>query len=84
MACWTLKDLNNWTDLSVIPNIIKLDISSNKLTEIPLKVFKLITLQEFKCYNTQLTDLPNEIGQLIKLQTFDCSCNQLSNLPNEI
>jgi Leucine-rich repeat (LRR) protein len=84
MASWTLKDLNNWTDLSVIPNVISLDISNNNLTEIPLKVFKLITLQKFYCFNNQLTNLPNKIRQLINLQLFYCSNNQLTNLPNEI
>ena len=46
MASWTLKDLDNWTDLSVIPNVIELDISNSNLNEIPLKVFKLTTLQK--------------------------------------
>ena len=68
MATWTLKDLNNWTDLSVIPNVISLDISNNRLKKIPLKVFKLITLQRFYCYENQLTMIPKEIGQLINLQ----------------
>jgi Leucine-rich repeat (LRR) protein len=84
MASWKLKDLDNWTDLSVIPNVIELDISNNNLTEIPLKVFKLINLQIFNCTYNQLTNLPNEIGQLINLQEFYCSFIQLTNLPNEI
>jgi Leucine-rich repeat (LRR) protein len=84
MASWTLKDLNNWTDLSIIPNVIELDISFNLLNKIPLKVFKLITLQKFKCNNIQLKNIPKEIGQLINLQIFNCFNNQLTNLPNEI
>ncbi len=84
MATWTLKDLNNWTDLSVIPNVIELNITYNKLTEIPLKTFKLITLHKFECSFNQLVSLPKEIGQLINLQEFYCYNNKLTSLPKEI
>jgi Leucine-rich repeat (LRR) protein len=89
MASWTIEDLNNWTNVLVIPNVIKLDISNNYLKvillkEIPLKVFKLTNLQYFNCSNNLLTCLPNEIKQLINLQIFGCSYNQIINLPNEI
>jgi Leucine-rich repeat (LRR) protein len=84
MASWTIKDLNNWTDLSVIPNVMELDISLNNLKEIPLKVFKLTTLQILNCFNNNLIKIPNEIGRLINLQNFICSENSLIMLPNEI
>jgi Leucine-rich repeat (LRR) protein len=84
MANWTLKDLDNWTDLSVIPNVIKLNISNNKLTEIPLKVFKLINLQELVCYNNTLSNLPCEIQQLVNLKILICTDNKLKKLPKEI
>ena len=75
MAHWTLSELNNWTDLSVIPNVIGLNISYSKLKEIPPKVFKLITLQTLFCFNNELTCLPKEIGQLINLQNLFCYDN---------
>jgi Leucine-rich repeat (LRR) protein len=84
MASWTLKDLNKWKDLSIIPNVIKLDISSENLIHIPLKVFKLINLQEFNCYFNKIKKLPKEIGQLINLQRFNCCNNKLTYLPKEI
>ena len=84
MASWTLNDLNNWTDLSVIPNVKELYISCSILKEIPLKVFKLVTLQKFWCTDNYITNLPNEIGQLINLQFFFCDYNELTFLPNEI
>jgi Leucine-rich repeat (LRR) protein len=84
MASWQLEDLDGWTDLSVIPNVIELNISFIKLIEIPLKVFKLITLQKIICSYNQLTRIPNEIEQLINLQEFNCSNNQLINLPKQI
>ena len=80
MASWTIEDLNNWTDLLVIPNVISLDISNNNLTEIPLKVFKLINLQEFNCYFNKIKKLPKEIGQLINLQIFYCPYNKLKKI----
>ncbi len=84
MATWTLEDLDNWTDLSVIPNVIKLNISFKNLTKIPSKVFKLITLQQLYCSGNKLTWIPTKIGQLINLCKFYCYDNQLTNLPNEI
>ena len=84
MASWTLKELDNWTDLSFIPNVIKLDIAINKLTKIPLKVFKLTSLQILNCYYNKITKIPKEIRQLINLKEFNCHSNKLKKLPKEI
>ena len=64
---WNYNDLCNWTDESIIPNVIVLNISNNNIKVLPLKIFKLTNLQKFSCSDNKLTNLPNEIGQLINL-----------------
>ena len=70
MASWTIKELNNWTDLSVIPNVIELNISFNKLIKIPLKVFKLITLQELNYSYNGLSFILYVMQIILKLIAF--------------
>ena len=81
---WNYNDLCNWTDENDIPNVITLNISNNKIKILPLKIFKLINLQELNCYNNKLTNLPNEIGQLINLQIFYYSNNLINYIPPNI
>ena len=78
---WLYNDLMEWDDsVGPIPNVVTLNISHKGLTELPMKIFKLISLQKFNCSYNKLTELPKEIGQLISLQKFDCSCNKLTEL----
>ena len=82
---WKYTDLMDWDDtVGPIPNVVWLDISHNGLTELPIKIFKLVSLQIFYCYSNKLTELPKEIGQLVLLQTFSCDFNKLTELPKEI
>ena len=82
---WEYDDLIAWNDMvGNIPNVTKLNISCNNLTELPQKIFKLISLHEFYCYYNKLTELPKEIGQLTSLQIFSCDNNELTKLPKEI
>jgi Leucine-rich repeat (LRR) protein len=80
MASWTLEDLENWTDMSIIPNVIKLNITSCSRTDIPLKVFKLITLQELNYSFNGLSFISCVIQIVLKLIAFqDLGC-----IPKEI
>ena len=52
---WNYNDLMTWDDtVGPIPNVVKLDISNNGLTELPMKIFKLVSLQQFSCDQNQL------------------------------
>jgi Leucine-rich repeat (LRR) protein len=62
----------------------KLDLCGCKLTEIPLKVFELTSLQELYLHRNQLTTLPPEIGRLTSLQVLNLYNNQFTTLPPEI
>ena len=82
---WTYNDLMDWDDaVGIIPNVVALDIPDKNLTQLPIKIFKLTSLQIFYCRYNHLTELPKEIGQLVSLQEFSCSSNQLTELPKEI
>ena len=40
---WNYNDLMTWDDtVGPIPNVVKLDVSNNDLTELPMKIFKLV------------------------------------------
>ena len=60
---WTHTDLMDWDDIvGIIPNVVALNISYNDLTQLPMKIFKLTSLQKFYCHSNQLTELSKEIG----------------------
>jgi Leucine-rich repeat (LRR) protein len=61
-----------------------LNVSGKELKDIPLKVFKIGTLQSLSYYGNKLTSLPKEIKKLINLQNLNSSHNQLTSLPKEI
>jgi Leucine-rich repeat (LRR) protein len=82
---WKYNDLMAWDDTcGDVPNVVALNIADNGLTELPMKIFKLITLKTFYCGSNKLTELPKEIGQLVSLQEFYCYGDQLTELPKEI
>jgi Leucine-rich repeat (LRR) protein len=80
MATWNVENLNNWTDMSIIPNVIKLNITRRLRTDIPLKVFKLITLQELNYSYNGLSFISYVMQIVLKLIAFqDLRC-----IPKEI
>ena len=55
---------------SVNKDIKKLDLSYNKLTQLPREIGNLTQLTELYLYNNELTQLPTEIGNLTQFDLF--------------
>ena len=49
-------------------NLVILDLSCNKLRELPPEVGEMVTLKELLLNNNSLSHLPYEIGKLFQLQ----------------
>ena len=62
----------------------RLNLSEQKITELPPEIGQLITLQELNLSFNQLKSLPPEIGQLHSLKELDLKFNKFSRLPSEI
>ena len=62
----------------------RLNLSEQKITELPPEIGQLITLQELNLSFNQLKSLPPEIGQLHSLKELDLKFNKFSSLPSEI
>ncbi|CAH8581370.1 unnamed protein product [Schistosoma curassoni] len=61
-----------------------LDLSRNKISQLPDDINSLISLEELFLSENKLTSLPNTICQLKELRTLDVSYNQLSTLPGDL
>lgn len=56
----------------------------DKLTELPVGLNQLTSLQAFSCSANAITSLPSELGQLTNLRVLCCSNNELTELPMEL
>jgi Leucine-rich repeat (LRR) protein len=65
-------------------DIKKLDLSNNKLTQLPVEIVQLTQLTTLHLTNNNITKLPVEIRQLTQLTTLNLSTNKLTQLPVEI
>lgn len=63
---------------------VELDLSGQKLSEIPSDVFELTHLKKLDLSNNLLKALPAEISNLSNLVEMDVSHNQLTELPSAI
>ena len=65
-------------------DITNLNLSNNKLTQLPVEVWHLTRLTSLYLTNNKLTKLPVEIGNLSQLTTLYLQNNKLTHLPVEI
>ena len=65
---WFYRDLQNWInngcDKNVAKQVKRLDISDNKLINIPIEISNLTQLKKFDCSCNQITEIPKEIFNL--------------------
>ena len=64
--------------------VYRLDLSKQKLRNLPSSLFTLYNLQELNLGKNKLQSIPPEIGNLTNLQKLDVSRNNLSELPSTI
>ena len=65
-------------------DITNLNLSNNKLTQMPVEIGQLIQLTTLNLSYNKLTKLPVEIGQLTQLTTLHLSDNMIENILNPI
>ncbi len=65
-------------------NALKLDLSKNKLSEVPKDIEKLTNLQYLDLSKNKITSIPSWIGELKDLQFLILSKNNIDSLPDEI
>jgi len=77
-----LEDFKGGGVLSDLSQLIILDISHNKFTQLPKALGELKSLQKLNIAHNKVKKLPEEIGMLTQLQVLDASDNQLCGLPS--
>ena len=78
------EKLNLNMSIVQLENLQNLNLSDNKLTDVPKEIGNLHNLQILYLYNNKLMHVPKEIGNLQNLQLLHLSNNQLTNVPKEI
>lgn len=71
-------------DLNPFPNLQWLDLSRNKLKEVPEEIGALINLQYLDMSKNQIDFIPKEIGKLINLKQLYLNQNNIASLPPQI
>jgi len=66
-------------------SVTTIDLSRNKLSELPNKMSAIVTVTDLKLISNHLASLPEWIGEKYKcLQILDISKNHLQSLPSNI
>lgn len=79
-----IQDLKEVKGLFQSKQIKELNLSGNKLINIPEQIGSLQTLERLYMSHCELINLPNTIGDLINLQELNLGANNLTILPNSI
>ncbi len=88
---WKELDLSN-KGLTEIPieeirqlsRLTSLDLSNNKIMQIPRTITQLSNLNSLYLNSNQITQIPEEIGQLSNLNSLYLNSNQIRQIPEEI
>lgn len=67
-----------------LEQVVKLNLSGQKLSEIPAEVFQMKNLQYLDLSNNALIQLPDEIQNLGQLQEIQLANNQISTISSKI
>ena len=68
-----------WSD-----RIVKLDLSSNRISEIPSKIAALQLLEDLDLSNNRLENIDDDIGLCIRLRRLNFSNNALRSIPKSL
>lgn len=85
LALKNQKTFKSLAAASVEPDsVFKLDLSRQKLKEIPEEIRKFKSLQFLNLSRNRLREVPSWIGELKNLQRIDLSNNKLKELPDSL
>ncbi|XP_072180042.1 DISP complex protein LRCH3-like [Diadema setosum] len=79
-----LRDYPKSADKYDLLDTVEIDLSKNKLAELPCEICAYTALQRVNCYNNVIRVVPPEIINLTALSYLNLSRNQLSVLPMQI
>jgi hypothetical protein len=71
-------------EVSQLSNLETLDLSNNRLNELPAELGQLTNLETLDLAYNRLTALPAELGQLTNLKMLNLRSNDLTALPAEL
>lgn len=69
---------------TAFPNLMLLDLSKNRLKELPAELGLLKKLKKLVLFKNRLESIPPQIGELEDLQELVVNQNELETLPDEI
>jgi len=78
------QELRQLVDRAAAEGWTELNLSSQRLTELPPEIGQLTSLTVLDLWKNQLTVVPPEIGQLTSLTKLDLSSNKLTAVPPDI
>lgn len=70
-----------WAAISCMKQLVQLDLSRNRLSDLPAEIGRCHALQVLAVSHNQLPSLPAELCELLQLRELDASHNQLEALP---